>query len=156
MIVVSDTSCVTNLLAIGEAALLRELFGEVIIPSAVARELRAAHTALPDFIREQSAQNAARAQALADNPLDEGEAEAIVLAEELHADYLLMDEAAGRAVAIRCGLRVIGLLGLLLRAKDRGMIPAVAPLLHTLEREAGFWMTADLKRRVLEHAGEWV
>ena len=83
-----------------------------------------------------------------------GEAEAIVLAGELHADYLLMDEAAGRAVAIRCGLRVIGLLGLLLRAKDRGMIPAIAPLLDTLEREAGFWMTADLKRRVLDQAGE--
>lgn len=154
MIVVSDTSCVTNLLAIGRASLLRELFGEVIIPSAVARDLRAAHTALPDFIREQSAKNASRAQALADNPLDEGEAEAIVLAEELHADYLLMDEAAGRAMAIRCGLRVIGLLGLLLRAKDRGMIPAVAPLLNTLERAAGFWMTADLKRRVLDQAGE--
>ena len=55
--VVSDTSCVTNLLVIRQAALLRELFGEVIIPSAVARELRAAHTALPDFIREQSAQD---------------------------------------------------------------------------------------------------
>ena len=154
MIVVSDTSCVTNLLAIGQAALLRELFGEVIIPSAVARELRVAHTALPEFIREQSAQDASRVRTLADDPLDEGEAEAIVLATELHADYLLMDEAAGRAVAIRCGLRVIGLLGLLLRAKERGRIPALAPLLDTLEREAGFWMTADLKRRVLDQAGE--
>src|SRR6185436_9765540 len=119
-----------------------------IIPSAVARELRAAHTALPDFLREQSAQDMFRVRTLADNPLDEGEAEAIVLAGELHADYLLMDEAAGRAVAIRCGLRVIGLLGLLLRAKERGMIAAVTPLLDTLEREAGFWMTADLKRGV--------
>ena len=154
MIVVSDTSCVTNLLAIGRAALLRELFGDVVIPSAVARELSATHATLPDFIREQPAKDASRAQALAIEPLDEGEAEAIVLAEELHADYLLMDEAAGRAVALRCGLRVIGLLGLLVRARQQGLIPAVAPLLETLERDAGFWMTADLKRRVLEQAGE--
>ena len=154
MIVVSDTSCVTNLLAIGRVALLGELFGEVIIPSAVARELRAAHAALPDFIREQPAKNSFRAQALAIEPLDEGEAEAIVVAEELHADYLLMDEAAGRAVALRCGLRVIGLLGLLVRAKQQSLIPAVAPLLDALERDAGFWMTADLKRRVLDQAGE--
>ncbi len=154
MIVVSDTSCVTNLLAIGRAVLLRELFGEVVIPSAVARELRAAHAALPDFIREQPVKNSSRAQALAIEPLDEGEAEAIVLAEELHADYLLMDEAAGRGVAVRCGLRVIGLLGLLVRAKQQGLVPAVAPLLDALERDAGFWMTADLKRRVLDQAGE--
>ena len=93
MIVASDTSGVTNLLAIGKATLLRELFGEVIIPSAVARELRVAHTALPDFIRELSAQDAARVQALAGNPLDDGEAEAIVLAGELQADYLLIAAA---------------------------------------------------------------
>jgi predicted nucleic acid-binding protein len=154
VIVVSDTSCVTNLLAIGRAELLRGLFGEVVIPSAVARELRVAHAALPDFIREQSVKDSSRAHALAIEPLDEGEAEAIVLAEELHADYLLMDEAAGRAVALRCGQRVIGLLGLLVRAKQQGLIPAVAPLLDALERDAGFWMTADLKRRVLEQAGE--
>ena len=59
-----------------------------------------------------------------------------------------------RAVALRCGLRVIGLLGLLVRAKQQGLIPAVAPLLDALERDAGFWMTADLKRRVLDQAGE--
>ncbi len=88
MIVVSDTSCVTNLLAIGRAVLLRELFGEVVIPSAVARELRAAHAALPDFIREQPAKNSPRAQALAIEPLDEGEAEAIVLVEELLSHHL--------------------------------------------------------------------
>ena len=49
---------------------------------------------------------------------------------------------------------MIGLLGLLVRARQRGLIPAVAPLLDALERDAGFWMTADLKRRVLEQAGE--
>ena len=76
MIVVSDTSCVTNLLAIGRAMLLRELFGEVVIPSAVARALRVAHAALPDFIREQSVKDSSRAHALAIEPLDEGEAEA--------------------------------------------------------------------------------
>ncbi|MEQ1853480.1 MAG: DUF3368 domain-containing protein [Chthoniobacteraceae bacterium] len=49
---------------------------------------------------------------------------------------------------------MIGLLGVLLRARQQNLIPAVTPLLDALERDAGFWMTADLKRRVLDQDGE--
>ena len=154
MIVISDTSCVTNLLAIGEEVLLERLFAEVVIPEAVWRELRQEHERLPGFIRIVAIRDVRLAQHLASDLLDEGEAEAIVLAEELAADFLLMDETAGRAVATQRGLRVLGLLGVLRRAKDLGLIAAIRPLLAALQNDAGFWVSPELRQRVLEDAGE--
>ena len=151
MIVISDTSCVTNLLAIGEESLLERLFTEVVIPEAVWRELRREHAQLPGFIRIAAVRDVGAARNLASDLLDEGEAEAIVLAEELAADYLLMDETAGRAVATQRGLRVLGVLR---RAKDRGLIAAIRPVLTALQNDAGFWLSPELRQRVLEDAGE--
>jgi predicted nucleic acid-binding protein len=86
--------------------------------------------------------------------LDVGEAEAIALAKELAADLLLMDGRRGRDIAARLGLRVIGLLGVLIEAKHRGMIPAVKPILDDLKAKAGFWVSQQLYARVLQAAGE--
>lgn len=86
--------------------------------------------------------------------LDFGEAEAIVLAKELHADELLMDESSGRRVAMREGVPVIGLLGVLLEAKGRGLIGSVGILIERLEREAGFYVASRVKDIILREAGE--
>ena len=83
-----------------------------------------------------------------------GEAEAIILAQETRADYLLMDEIAGRNVARQRGLRVIGLLGILLEAKKHGLIRSVRETVDQLEAETTFFVAADLKTRVLKEAGE--
>lgn len=133
--------------------MLRSLFGEVLIPPAVESELRRFHTKLPEFIRVQPVADTAQVTQLAGR-LDLGEAEAIVLAQETHADYLLMDEIAGRDVARRQGLRVIGLLGILLEAKKHRLIRSVRETLDQLEAETTFFVAADLKARVLKEAGE--
>ena len=86
--------------------------------------------------------------------LDQGEAAAIALAAERQASLLLMDELRGRTVAKRFGIPTLGLLGILKRAKQRGLVPAIAPILDTLEQQAGFWVGTALRERVLREAGE--
>ncbi|HUI08181.1 MAG TPA: DUF3368 domain-containing protein [Verrucomicrobiae bacterium] len=153
MIVVSDTSPLSALISIGKTEILRSLFGEVLVPPAVDAELRRFHTELPGFVRVQPITNTDRVSRLV-GLLDMGEAEAIVLAQETRADYLLMDEIAGRDVARENGLRVIGLLGVLIEAKKHRLIPSLRETLDQLEAKTTFYLAANLKARALMETGE--
>jgi hypothetical protein len=116
MIVVSDTTAVTTLLKAGMEGLLRELFGSIIIPQAVWDELKAFHSQLPDFVLLRAlARPGSRLPGTASLGL--GEAEAITLAKGINADLLLTDDLKARRIANEVGLRCMGLLGLLIRAK---------------------------------------
>ena len=92
------------------------IFDRVLIPQAVEGELLRFHPSLPDYLKVHAIHDQQAAESLSQE-LDRGEAEAIVLAEECHADYLLMDEKHGRSMAEARGLTVIGLLGVLLMAE---------------------------------------
>jgi uncharacterized protein len=103
MIVGGDTSPISNLLQIGDLDLLRLLFQEIIIPQDVFDELCEIKVQA-EILSEQTwiktslvADSELKAELLKD--LDKGEAEAIILAIELHADYLLIDEVKGRIIA---------------------------------------------------------
>jgi uncharacterized protein len=87
--------------------------------------------------------------------LDAGEAEAIVLALESHADLLLMDERLGRDIASHFSLKYIGLIGVLVVAKRKGLISAVKPYLDELRDVAGFRVKEGLYLRVLQDEGEY-
>jgi predicted nucleic acid-binding protein len=153
MIVVSDTSCISNLLTIGKADLLEKLFGEVIIPPAVERELRRFHSAIPAFLKVVTpARNDLVARL--SRELDAGEAEAISVACELKADRLLIDEKHGRSIALREGLAIIGIVGMLLAAKQKGLLPSLTELLNRLETEAGFRLSQSVRAAALKAAGE--
>lgn len=153
MIIVSDTSAITSLLQIGRVEILTQLYQEVVIPSEVAVELRRYHPALPGFIRVLQVTDVARFRQLRAE-LDAGEAAAITLMLEGKGDLLLIDERRGRIIAQREGLAIIGVVGLLLEARVRGLIPSLRAALHDLEAIAGFRISAQLKARALETAGE--
>ncbi len=83
-----------------------------------------------------------------------GEAEAIALALEMKAEYLLIDEREGRTLARQLGLRITGVLGVLLRAKRRGQIEAIKPEIEALRSHARFFIAPALESAILAEAGE--
>jgi predicted nucleic acid-binding protein len=129
MTVVSDTTAITNLYNIGRLQLLKDVFGHIAIPLAVRQELseipeQLALIAQLDFIEVMSTTQTDVVATLKAK-LDDGEAEAISLAVELNADFLVIDEWKGRRVAKEMGVQVIGLVGILLTAKRKGIIPVI-------------------------------
>lgn len=159
-IVVSDTSPVRALANLGRLELLRLLYGEVVVPTAVADELRSPPTgqmaielaAFP-FIRVQAASDRSTVETFQVD-LDRGESEALALALEIQADLILMDEASARAKAKPLGLPVIGVLGVLLEGKQQGLIDALAPLIDALQNDYRFYLTPRVRSEVLRLAGE--
>ena len=153
MIVVSDTSPITTLMQIGKVALLHKLYGEVLIPETVRNELAQLHPTLPPFFKCVPVGSRSRVEVLLAE-LDPGEAEAIVLAKETHAELLLIDEIHGREVAAREGLPYIGLLGVLDQAKLKGFIRSVREVLGEIENQTTFYISAEIKKLALQRAGE--
>lgn len=153
MIVISDTSPITALLTIGQIEILRALYGTVKIPPAVNEELRTWHVDIPDFIQMVPVQTNPLLNEL-QRTLDRGEAEAIVLAKHLKADLLLIDETLGRQAARKEHMPVIGLMGVLLIAKKKGLLASLRDLIDRLESEAGFYLSRPVKEQVLAAAGE--
>ena len=153
MIVVSDTSIITALLQIGQLDLLEKLFRQVLIPEAVRDELSKKHPSLPAYLHCEPVKDSAEVQRLLAE-IDLGEAEAIVLAKEFHADVLLIDEVKGRRVAEREGLRFIGLMAVLVQAKQKALVPSVRVLTAELERVADFRVSAVIKSAAFKKAGE--
>ncbi|MDY6781027.1 MAG: DUF3368 domain-containing protein [Cyanobacteriota bacterium] len=163
MIVVSDTSPIANLVVVGYIDLLPQLFSSVIIPEIVYQELLANGTehlvtrtvTAANWLEIRAANDRAQVTTLErDRHLDAGEANAIVLALELKATQLLIDERLGRSEAKRLGLRITGILGVLLAAKRQGLIENVRPILDRLIGEANFWMSNRLYDETLILAGE--
>ena len=154
MIVVSDTSPILNLAAVDKLHLLLDLYAEIVVPPAVQGELARNGIQLdPSWTRVVAAQDQNDVAALREQ-LDPGEAEAIVVAAELAAELLLVDEKRGRRIAIDRGLEVTGLLGVLAEAKARGLIPQCQPVLDDMARVAGFWIGDELRSRYLRGLNE--
>ncbi|HAA12527.1 MAG TPA: DUF3368 domain-containing protein [Cytophagales bacterium] len=157
-LIVSDTSVLVGLLAIDHFSLLKQLYGHVIIPSAVKEEMQSlAHYGYPLYRLEESWIEVLAPQdeeAIQSMDLDLGEAQAIQLALELEAGLLLIDERKGRALAKALGIRITGIVGILLEAKTMGLVEAIKPLIGQLENKINFRLSEKLIQRVLEKAGE--
>ena len=161
MIIISDTSPIINLAAIDYLWLLPKIYGQIIIPQSVFDEIVIAGVGEPgadeikfaDWIEVRNCHNMTLWHQLK-TELDAGEAEAIALAVEIQADRILIYERRGRQKAIDLSLRPVGVLGVLLRAKQDGLISAVKPLLDRLINDAGFFVNVKLYQDVLISANE--
>jgi len=160
IVVVSDTSPVRALAHLNHLDLLHRLFDSILVPPAVEHELRLPPSRLvpvdvsqiPFMVVQKPRDRDQVHQFL--KALDPGESEALALALETEASAILMDERAGRSVASHHGIPVVGTLGILLRAKNRGMIPALRPLVDRLIAELGFFISAVLFEEILRRANE--
>lgn len=148
--VISNSSPLIALEHLGHLDLLEKLFGAVIIPPAVAREL--APRILPTWITEHRLSQPIGAQILGAS-LGNGESEAISLALELSAQLVILDDRPARRLAKALGLSVIGTLGALLLAKQKGLLSVIKPEMEALVN-FGFRISQDLYVRVLNDAGE--
>ena len=158
-VVIVNTTPLIALSLIGHLELLKRLFGTVLIPPTVQGEvleggrngIGTAELQGADWIRVTPLRDQRRADLIAD--LDRGEAEVIALAQELNADLVVLDERLARLFAKRLGLRVTGVLGVLLRAKAAGHVRALRPLLTEL-RAGGFWLSDAVVGEALRLARE--
>lgn len=158
--VVSDSGPLISLSAIHQLDVLRLLFGAVVIPEAVYREVVLLGEDRPgqEEVRHanwitQTHVRSVRIPNLMLDKLDARESESIVLALDLNADYVILDERLARRKASLLGIPVIGTLGILLMAKNDGYIQQVTPFLSELEKTS-FRISDEVKFKVLAKAGE--
>ncbi len=162
MLAVSDTSPLLNLAIVGRLALLRQQLGEVWIPPAVLDELRVesdrpgsqqlCQAVREGWLRVEQLEDQSVAQMLR-RELDWGEAEAIALALQSQAAWTLLDEREGRRIAKSLGLRVTGILGVLLRARREGQLSSVQSAMEELREKAGFRIGAELFAALVAKGG---
>jgi hypothetical protein len=161
MIVVSDTSPVSNLILIQRFGILQKMFAEIIVPPAVDAEIRTlkqfgtnlSEYENADWIKIIKPIDGQKVQTLQKN-LDDGEAQAIALALEINCDLLLMDERIGTKIARQEGLQTIGLVGVLVKAKEERIILKVGEILEELRVKAGFWLSENLRNQILRELDE--
>ena len=153
MLVVSDTTAITSLLKIRRTDILANLFNEVMIAEAVRDELLRYHASIPAFFQVRAVTDKGLLSVLLES-LEEGEAESIALAAEIGAAALLIDDRKGRRIAEQRGIHCLGLAGVVLLAKRKGIISSLGTFLDDLEREARFYLAAELKHELLRRAGE--
>ena len=157
-IVIADASTLIGLSWIGKLNLLREIYGEVVIPQSVYDEVATESKygsgiiITAKYLKVEKVTDT-KAIELFLGYLGRGEAEVLTLSKEKKADLILIDEKKARKAARRAGFDVVGVLGLLLEAKNRALIPAVRPFIEELNKQ-GFRLSKKVTERTFKEAGE--
>ncbi len=161
MIIVSNTTPLIGMASVGRFDLLRQLFRKIHIVEAVHEEIFVSvkktdriRYKVPEvsWIETVKVNDRVSVNRLLEN-LDSGEAETIVLASEIRADWILMDEKKGRRKLMELGLNKIGTLGILLKAKQEGILSEIKPDIEKLCHQ-GFSISERVISTVLKQAKE--
>jgi len=157
MKVVVNTTPLISLACVGRLDLLERLFGGIILAEAVFREIKAkqshAYVEIDQPWIEIRPIAGQMYKQLLLSQLDSGEAETIILAQEIQADYVVIDENRGYRLARQAGLPVVRTLSLLLRAKQKGYVTQIKPILDEMVAR-GRWYSPAVCRAMLLQAGE--
>jgi len=147
--IVSDTSCFIILSNIGEIDLLYKTYGQIITTIEVANEYG---ETLPDWVVIHAPVDKSRQQIL-EMQVDKGEASAIALALEIPDCTLILDDYKARQVAEHLHINITGTLGVIIKAKHRGIIPSIKPYLDKILK-TDFRLTDDIIKQALKEAFE--
>jgi predicted nucleic acid-binding protein len=160
MIVISDSTVFIGLAKIEKLSLLSNIFQKVYVPEAVynevvekgrkkpgAKEVRESLWIIKKKVSDNTQVNLLMVS------LERGEAETLVLAKEMEADIILLDEEKARKSAVLAGFKVIGLIGILIIAKQMGLIKNIKPYIETLQ-EKNFRISNKIVNKALKQAGE--
>ncbi len=155
---VSNTTPILNFLKLGRLDILEKVIGTLIIPASVFHEIETGKAkSFYDNLRKYSWINILELKEKSALDLlielDKGEAETIALAKELKINKVIIDEKLGRRYAEELGLFPIGTFGILLKAKELGLLDKIKPLISTLQNK-NTWIDENLKRLVLYKANE--
>lgn len=160
MIVVSDSTVLIGLAKIEKLGLLQDIFSRVYIPEEVFKEVAEKGKDKPGcqaikeagYIETKPVADKTQVNLLMAS-LEKGEAEVLSLANELEADLILLDEGKARKSAVIAGFEVMGLLGLLIVAKNVGLLKEIRPCIEELKRKK-FRISDRIVAEVLRKAGE--
>ena len=157
MLIVADSSALIALAVCDGLNVILQVYDDLKIPEAVYAEIVAPEKphsdALGSFLADRVVKVDVSRWVVAAGGLGRGEIEAMALYKQLSADVLLIDDHRARVVAEHNQIACIGVLGLLLVAKQRGKVNTIAPYVHRL-RQSSIFYADDLLDRVLKLAGE--
>jgi predicted nucleic acid-binding protein len=147
--IISDTSCFIILSNIGELELLHKVYGQITTTPDIVAEFG---ETMPDWVEIAAATDSYRQQLL-EMQIDKGEASAIALALEIPGSTIILDDYKARKIAKQLNLAYTGTIGVIIKAKLLGVIPAIKPFLQKI-KQTGFRLSADIELQALMEAGE--
>lgn len=147
--VIADTSCFILLKNINELDLLHETYGQIVTTPEIVAEYS---MVLPDWVQVVAVLNSDKQQLL-ELQIDKGESSAIALAIETPNSNIILDDYKARKIAMQLGLDVTGTVGVIIKAKLKGIIPSIKPILEKI-RQTNFRLSADVENQALKEAKE--
>ena len=147
--IIADTSCFIVLTNIGEIDLLQKVYGNITTTIEVVTEYG---DILPDWVEIKKASDSYRQQLL-EMQVDKGEASALALALEIPGSTIILDDYRARKVAQKLRLNYTGTIGVIIKAKNKEIIPSIKPLLAKI-KQTDFRLTEELEQQALKEAGE--
>jgi predicted nucleic acid-binding protein len=150
-IIISDTSCFIILANIGELDLLQKekVYGEIITTLDIAIEYG---ELLPEWVQIVTVQDKYR-QKILEIQIDKGESSAIALALETPNSTVILDDYKARKVANQLGINFTGTIGVIIKAKLKGIIPSIKPFLEKI-RQTNFRLSIEIELQALKEAEE--